>query len=68
MEKIYIFVEHNGFVMDFQKSGSTLQYTLVLSEAQDFELVSQAKFIIKANGLSADFCKIMKVHNETHRH
>ena len=57
--KLYIFVEHNGFIMDFEKSGSTLKYTLDLHEAQDFELMSQARFIIRANGLSADFCKIV---------
>jgi hypothetical protein len=61
MKKIYVFVEHNGFVMGFEKSGSTLKYTLDLREAQDFELVSQAKFVIKANGLSSDFCKIMEI-------
>jgi hypothetical protein len=61
MSKIYVFVDHNGFVMDFQKSGSTLQYTLDMREAQDFELISQAKFVIKVNGLSTDFCHIMEV-------
>lgn len=61
MGKIYVFMEHNGFIMDFQKSDSTLKYTLDLHDAQEFEFVSQAKFIIKVLGLSADFCKIMVV-------
>mgnify|MGYP000013990525 CR=1 FL=1 len=59
-KKFYIFVEHNGFIMDFVKSGVVLNYTMSLDEAQDFDLISQAKFIIKTNGLSSDFCRIIE--------
>ena len=65
MTKIYVFVNHNGFIMDFRKSGSTLQYTLDLHEAQDFQKQSQARFTIKSNGLSDDFCKIMEISHDS---
>lgn len=65
MTHYFILVEHNGFIMDFQKSGATLKYTVDLETAQKFDRMSQARQLIKTLGLSSDFCKIMEVSHDS---
>lgn len=60
MELIYIFVKDNGFLMDFDKSGPTVKFTLNANDAQDFDTVVQAEFIIKANKLVRNDCQFIQ--------
>jgi hypothetical protein len=58
-----IFVDDEGFVMNFNISGPMLKYTLRQADAQDFDTRTQAMHVVKVNEIPVDKVSLLQYNN-----